>query len=252
MVDLAWVAPFATGAAGLVSAGVAWRVATNQQQQLRMALELREKVPELLRAEWDDMIYRTTSSIIRRSKKTYLPLYLLVGSWLFLVSGVVFDTLWLTAAGAVSALAGFIASWVKIRQVKRDSRDRIERIEAKIRHTQDLIDETRARQTEQAALIGPMTSELMAALFAEGMSKKELYAYLHGVQGAITSHGDLPPDPRGEKGMSTQWRIRARWRRWRERTFVLPGDIVFVPGFDPKATSEHVVGGDRQGDEPGD
>ena len=111
MTDFSWVAPAATVAVGLTSAAVAWRIASNPQQQLKAALEVRDKIPEDLRGEWDHMIKRRAAAVIQRSKETLIPLYFGIASWILILTGIFLDITWLNLVGLGCALVALPIYW---------------------------------------------------------------------------------------------------------------------------------------------
>lgn len=222
MSDYSWVAPISTGVAGLVSAAVVWRVATHRIQLLKTALDLRDRIPPELQAEWGFLIHRTASAVVRRNTRSSVPTYMVLLAWVVSIAGVFFQQILLTVAAWGIVIAAFVLAAVKRRQLERERDEWIGKLKAENQRlkarTADLAVDLRGLNVEATARV----SNMVRLLYKEGMARPDLYRYRLNLQVALRSGTEGPEDPRRSKGMSLAWRARARWRKMRGSQYDLP------------------------------
>lgn len=235
MTDYAWVAPVATGVAAIVTASVAWRVATGQVQQLRLAIEMKDRIPAELEAEWDHFVYSSAAAVIRKSEKTVVPAFAAVAAWAFLVSAVIFDgNVWLLALTVASAVGGLFFSRAKARRVKKDKIERTVRLEKKVVELNATLAKERAASQQAGKVAMDLTDtiykETMEGLFRAGAPGRVIVAFMH----ELFDETFLPEpgrpraeDPRRSGApLTLRWRARARWREIRGSSLNLDHRLV--------------------------
>lgn len=222
MNDFAWVAPLSTGVAGLVTAAVAWRVATNRTQLLKTALDLRDRIPPELQAEWGFLIHRTASAVVRRSTTSSVPTYLVLFAWVVSIAGVVFERLLLTVVAWLIVIAALVLARVKRRQLERERDEWIRKLQAETQRLRVQGATIAANLREVSSEVNPRINSALRLLYTEGMARPELYRYRLQFQAALSSGAEVPEDPRLTQGMSMAWRVRAKCRKLRRAEYDLP------------------------------
>ncbi|ACZ22788.1 hypothetical protein Sked_28860 [Sanguibacter keddieii DSM 10542] len=226
MSDYSWVAPISTGVAGLVTAAVAWQVATNRLQLLRTAVELRDRIPPTIQMEWDFLIFRTAAAVVDRGTSSRVPSFLAFAAWVTSVMGALASQVWLTVVAVVLAVASFVMAWVKRRELNREKDAWVLRLQAETRRLEVRSEKLTADLQEVSEELTPRLSATVRQLYREGISRPSLYRYRLQFEAALNAGAPIPEDPRLSEGMSVAWRVRGGWRKLRGSEYDLPEEPI--------------------------